>query len=246
MPKAFISYKSTDATFADLVKTKLEAAGIDVWLDQGALRPGEEWGNAIDDGIKSADALLVIITPGSCASPYVTYEWSFALGIGIKVIPLLLEKADIHPRLRVLQYLNFIDQRRRPWKKLLEATHGAVVAKEDPALAKIEGIYWSGNRHYTVRLNHIADGLYVIQAADWDGAGKFNGTSYVGFYQYEWVDGAPQPSTWGGTWGLHRAILNTENGSLKQDMIELDEEGNVVKILRGGTWQRAVQAKNDG
>lgn len=86
MPQAFISYESSDANFADLLKLKLKDAGIDVWLDHGALRAGEEWRNAIDAGISSSEALLVVITPRSCKSPYVTYEWSFALGKGIRVI----------------------------------------------------------------------------------------------------------------------------------------------------------------
>lgn len=148
------------------------------------------------------------------------------------------DSSDIETPISVLLDLQLRRQSEKPEERSL--------AKEDPTLAKIEGIYWSGNRFYTVRLIHISDGLYIVRAADWDGAGKFDGKSYVGFYQYKWVDDAPQPSTWGGTWGLHQAILNTENGSLKQDMIELDDEGNVVKTLPGGTWQRAIQAENDG
>ena len=38
-----------------------------------------------------------------------TYEWAFALGSGVPVLPLLLNsaEADLHPRLRTLQYLDF-------------------------------------------------------------------------------------------------------------------------------------------
>ena len=118
MPTAFISYASQDAMFADLAKLKLKEAGIDVWLDHGALRPGEEWRQAIDEGISSSDVLLVVVTPRSCASPYVTYEWAYALGKGIKVIPLLLEKAENHPRLSGVQHLDFQDFRSGPWDEL--------------------------------------------------------------------------------------------------------------------------------
>ena len=106
MTQAFISYASNDATFADLVRAKLEEVGISVWLDHGALRAGTEWRNAIDAGIESSDVLLVVITPHSCKSLYVTYEWSFALGQGIKVIPLLLKEAKVHPRIGGLQTLD--------------------------------------------------------------------------------------------------------------------------------------------
>jgi CheY-like chemotaxis protein len=122
MAQVFISYASRDAIFADLAMMKLQAAGIQVWLDQGALRAGAEWRKAIDEGISSAHVVLVVITPQSGKSPYVTYEWAFALGRGIKVIPVLLEgnADDFHPRLAVLQYLDFRDTRAIPWTTLFK------------------------------------------------------------------------------------------------------------------------------
>ena len=72
MAQAFMSYASEDAVFADLAMMKLKEAGVHVWVDHGALRAGEEWRNAIDEGISSSDVLLVMLTPQSCKSPYVT------------------------------------------------------------------------------------------------------------------------------------------------------------------------------
>ena len=63
MPQVFISYASRDAIFADLAKVKLDAAGIQVWLDQGALRAGAEWRKAIDEGIQGKEA-----TPSNLAT----------------------------------------------------------------------------------------------------------------------------------------------------------------------------------
>ncbi|MBK8814148.1 MAG: toll/interleukin-1 receptor domain-containing protein [Methylococcaceae bacterium] len=120
MARAFMSYSSKDETFADLVRLKLESAGIQVWIDNSELHAGEEWRNAIDDGISSSNVLLVILTQQSCLSSYVTYEWAYALGKGIKIIPLLRENCDMHPRLAVLQYLDFRDQRKGPWDLLAD------------------------------------------------------------------------------------------------------------------------------
>jgi CheY-like chemotaxis protein len=133
MAQAFMSYASQNAIFADLARMKLENAGIQVWIDHGALRAGEEWRNAIDEGISSSNVLLVMVTPQSCESPYVTYEWAFALGKGIRVIPLLLEDCDIHPRLAVLQYLDFRNQRKGPWEELAKeiVKHSAVPKPRD-------------------------------------------------------------------------------------------------------------------
>ena len=41
----------------------------------------------IDLSIKNAFALIVIMTPEAKASEYVTYEWAFAWGVVVKVIP---------------------------------------------------------------------------------------------------------------------------------------------------------------
>lgn len=120
MAQVFISYASKDSIFADLTKMKLKEAGIRVWLDHGELRGGDEWRDSIDRGINRSDMMLVILTPSSCESPYVTYEWGFALGKGKKVIPILLEDSQIHPRLEVLQYLDFRDPRSGPWDELFE------------------------------------------------------------------------------------------------------------------------------
>jgi len=114
----FISYSTEDSVFAELVKMKLNAANIDVWMDQDKLNAGEEWRNEIDLGIINADALILIITPESCNSAYVTYEWAFAIGRRKKVIPLLYKTANIHPRINVLQYLDFTNQGKGPWEQL--------------------------------------------------------------------------------------------------------------------------------
>ncbi|MBP6874607.1 MAG: TIR domain-containing protein [Candidatus Eisenbacteria bacterium] len=116
----FISHATGDEIFAELTRMKLQEAGIDVWYDKDSLHVGEEWRQAIDEGITSCDVCLAILTPASCSSPYVTYEWAFALGRGIRVIPLLRERAEIHPRLKVLQYLDFLDGKKAPWADLIK------------------------------------------------------------------------------------------------------------------------------
>jgi CheY-like chemotaxis protein len=142
MPEVFISYASRDAIFADLAKMKLQAAGIEVWLDQGALRAGAEWRMAIDEGLSSANVVLVVITPQSCKSPYVTYEWAFALGRGKKVIPVMLEGTtdDLHPRLVVLQYLDFRDPRAIPWDALFKEVRQLGADLETNAAANVRDL----------------------------------------------------------------------------------------------------------
>lgn len=125
MPQVFISYSTKNAVFADLARMKLDAQGIAVWLDAGDLRGGEEWRSSIDRGIAQSDAMIVILTPASCASSYVTYEWGFALGMKKKVIPILHEDCEIHPRLEAIQYLDFRDHRNAQWNTLANEVRDA-------------------------------------------------------------------------------------------------------------------------
>lgn len=126
MPQAFISYSTKNAFFADLAKMKLDAHGISVWLDAGSLRGGEDWRSSIDKGITQSDAMIVILTPESCASSYVTYEWGFALGMKKKVIPVLHQNCDVHPRLEAIQHLDFRDSPNAPWDVLAREIKAAV------------------------------------------------------------------------------------------------------------------------
>jgi len=105
MQHVFISYKNEELDFAENVISRLEKAGFATWADSN-IGAGEEWRTAIDLAIKDAFALVVIMTPAAKASEYITYEWAYAWGSGIKVIPILLRPTSLHPRLEALQHLD--------------------------------------------------------------------------------------------------------------------------------------------
>src|SRR6266567_3712535 len=98
MKQVFISYMHEDLDFAENVIRRLERAGFSTWADE-RLRAGEDWRTMIDLAIKNSFALIVVMTPEAKASEYVTYEWAFAWGMSIRVIPLMLRKTALHPRL---------------------------------------------------------------------------------------------------------------------------------------------------
>lgn len=133
MPQVFISYSEKDSIFAQLAKEKLEAEGIKVWLFEGDLHPGENWREAIDKGIFSSDVLMVILSPESSASSYVTYEWAYALGKGIKIIPIMLKETKAHPRLEPMQYFDFTNSKMMPWSNLVKEIKESPLAKLIPS-----------------------------------------------------------------------------------------------------------------
>jgi CheY-like chemotaxis protein len=115
----FVSYNSKNEDFAELVKLKLEKEDIQVWKDTSQIYAGTEWRNEIDKGLMNCDIIIVLLNQLAAESAYVTYEWAFGLGNGKTIIPILVEECTVHPRISVLQYLDFKDVK-RPWDKLIE------------------------------------------------------------------------------------------------------------------------------
>jgi HEAT repeat protein len=120
MRHVFISYHHDDGDFAENLISRIERVGLETWVDNDHLHAGEDWRTEIDQAIKDAYALIVIMTPEARSSEYVTYEWAFAWGAGVKVIPVLYKDTKLHPRLEALQYLNFTSRTSRPWEVLID------------------------------------------------------------------------------------------------------------------------------
>ncbi|HVR99632.1 MAG TPA: toll/interleukin-1 receptor domain-containing protein [Thermoanaerobaculia bacterium] len=117
----FLSHSKADGDFAELLKLRLEQIGFTAWIDTDRLDPGLDWRQEIDDSIRSALALIAIMSPEARDSEYVTYEWAFAWGSGKKIIPVMLRQTSLHPRLATLQYLDFTNRIARPWSRLYDS-----------------------------------------------------------------------------------------------------------------------------
>ncbi|OQP63381.1 hypothetical protein A3860_23830 [Niastella vici] len=116
----FLSYSTKDYFFAELMEIKLKEAGIDLWRDQGSLVAGADWRQGIEDGISTSGAVLIALSSYSTESPYVTYEWAYAIGKGKTIIPIKISQCQMHPRLESIQYLDFTVPNSLPWNLLTE------------------------------------------------------------------------------------------------------------------------------
>lgn len=116
--KFFISHAKEDGDFAENLKGRMKEIGLIGWIDTDVLEAGVDWRTEIDEAILDSHALILILSPDSKSSEYVTYEWAFALGSGLRIVPLMLRDTSIHPRLEVFQYLDFTNRRARPWDRL--------------------------------------------------------------------------------------------------------------------------------
>jgi HEAT repeat protein len=118
MTRVFISYAREDRDFAGRVENRLAEAGHQVSIDKTILHAGEIWRNKLDRTIKASEAMVVIMTPHARTSDYVAYEWAFALGARVPIVPLRLTAVSFHPLLDERQHVDF-SGRQEPWEELL-------------------------------------------------------------------------------------------------------------------------------
>jgi hypothetical protein len=103
MSHVFISYSHADVTHLTGFVDKLKDAGFkadgedkDIWIDTSGIEGGEDWRDEIDKALEESFALVILLTTNSVKSTFVLYEWAWALGNNIRVIPILVE--DINSR----------------------------------------------------------------------------------------------------------------------------------------------------
>jgi hypothetical protein len=115
----FISYAREDFDFANKLHDELDQIGFDVWMDTKRVNGGDVWRSEIDEALFESYVVLLVLSPEANDSPYVTYEWSFALGIGTPVVPILAKPLPHkHPRLSDLHHVDFSNAQARPWNSI--------------------------------------------------------------------------------------------------------------------------------
>lgn len=107
MQKIFISYSRKDIDFARKLAGDLETAGYDVWWDITDLRGGDDWVSTLPAAIKSSQYFIIVLTPDSVESEWVRKEYTQALSLRKKIIPILLVPCDVPFALNTINYVNF-------------------------------------------------------------------------------------------------------------------------------------------
>ncbi len=91
----FISHSSKDRAAAEAVLEALERAGRKCWIAPRDIVPGQDYGEAIIDGIRGSRAFLLVLSASSIDSHQVRRETERAANAGVPIIPFRLE--DVRP-----------------------------------------------------------------------------------------------------------------------------------------------------
>jgi hypothetical protein len=112
----FISHASSNLAEALSLKNQLSSLGFTVWLAAEDIEPGVNFAEEISKSIKSSDAVVVLLSPESIASPHVKREVNLTIDNQKFLIPVLLGNQkdfvatlpeDWKYWLSVVQILNF-------------------------------------------------------------------------------------------------------------------------------------------
>lgn len=90
MAHIFISYSRQDEDYALQLVDDLRQRGFDVWIDQSGLEPSDHWFREIGRAVRRCAAFVIVKSPNSEASPWVTKEILVALDADKPIFPLLL------------------------------------------------------------------------------------------------------------------------------------------------------------
>lgn len=107
MEKVFISYSRKDMNFVRKLAGDLETAGYDVWWDITDLRGGDDWVRNIPEAIKTSQYFIVVLSPNSIESEWVRKEYTQALSLRKKIIPIMLAACEVPFALNTINFVNF-------------------------------------------------------------------------------------------------------------------------------------------
>lgn len=105
-PKVFVSHASEDKTrFVVEFARRLREKGVDAWLDQWEMKPGDSLVDKIfEEGLKEASAVIVVLSKTSVQKPWVREELNASvvsrISRGTKLIPVVIDDCDVPESLR--------------------------------------------------------------------------------------------------------------------------------------------------
>jgi hypothetical protein len=114
-PKVFVSHASEDKDrFVREFGVLLRRNGVDAWVDEWEIKAGESFVRKIyDDGIKNAQAFIIVLSKISVEKPWVREELDAAvvkrIQNGTKIIPVILDDCKVPEALSTLFWVKVED-----------------------------------------------------------------------------------------------------------------------------------------
>lgn len=98
----FISYSSKNKTAADAICHVLEENGVKCWMAPRDIPAGSEYGDLIDEAIKSSEIIVVVFSQTAAESPWVKGELNIAFEEQKTIIPFRIDSTPLKGQNRVI------------------------------------------------------------------------------------------------------------------------------------------------
>lgn len=172
--KVFLCHASGDKPQVRTLYKRLLAEGVDAWLDQEKLLPGQDWRVEIPRAVQEADVVVVCLSNRSITKEgYIQKEIKFALDSAdekpdgtIFLIPARLEDCSVPEKLSRWQWVDLFED--NGYVKLLSS----LKLRADKAGAVINpSSYQDGDAETERRLDqYYTEGLAAFYTEDWNKA----------------------------------------------------------------------------
>lgn len=119
-----MSYNRADSPFASWAARSLAGQGLSCWIDTEQLTPGTDWSRAINSALHECDALLLIASAQSLASPYCRREWRSAMAAGKPIVLAAIETISVPTELAGCPVVDMRAWSGVPWPELANVLCG--------------------------------------------------------------------------------------------------------------------------
>lgn len=128
-PKIFIVYAKEDSNMARKLYKDLKQEGIELWLDEEELAPGQDWDLEIQKAIRESPVVLTLISSNTVKKKGFTQkELKRALDIieekpegSIYIIPVRIDDCQIDAKLQQYHWLDLFPSYSEGLRKLIRA-----------------------------------------------------------------------------------------------------------------------------
>ncbi|MBU2670974.1 tetratricopeptide repeat protein, partial [Actinoplanes bogorensis] len=107
----FVSYAHADADWVRILAGRLHQAGLQVFLDEWQITPGDVLVHSLDDAILASTAGILVVSPQSMGSSWVREEYAALLGQAVdqgrRLIPVIYQDAEVPPLLATRVWVDF-------------------------------------------------------------------------------------------------------------------------------------------
>ena len=133
--KIFLSYSRTDWPFVRDLLHELRRERLETWVDLSAFPAATDWPSATLQAIQDCSCFIIVVSPYALHSVNVRKELDKALEADKKIIPVLLQDAELPEKLASIQWVDFRVNFQSGLQRLLASLHVGALRIEDSEIS---------------------------------------------------------------------------------------------------------------